>query len=147
MDAQGHGAAQGNGRISLELAPLPEFVGTGRMVVASLARHHGFGDEQVEDLRVAVSEAITSAVQSHMDAGIDEAIQVAAWMEGDALTVVVSDLGEGYPEPDVDLTPTRDLAAGLGLTLIRTLVPETTIERRAVGGTSLTMILKREGTA
>lgn len=136
--------------VALELPPMAEFVGTGRMVVASLARHYGFGDEQIEDLRIAVSEAITNAVRSHIEAGVPDAVHVVASMEGDALTVTVEDRAGGLPapEPDVGATPhAGDLEAGLGVSLIRALIPEATIEPRAGEGTTIRMVLKREGAA
>lgn len=136
------------GEVVLELPAMAEFVSTARMVVASLARHNGFGDEQVEDLKIAVSEAITNSIRGHLDAGTSDPVRIAVAMEGDALTIEVWDRGTGFEsvdEADLGETPAAGrLEGGLGLVLIRSLVTETTIETRPDGGSALRMTVKRE---
>jgi anti-sigma regulatory factor (Ser/Thr protein kinase) len=75
------------------------------MFAASAARLAGCSDETVEDVRLAVSEACTRAVQ---EAGAsDELVSVDATIDGAGLEVVVTaPIGrdDGFPDdPPVDL--------------------------------------------
>src|SRR5438093_12578703 len=134
--------------VVLELPPLPEFVGTGRLVVAAMARHYGFGDEQAEDLKIAVSEAITNSVRAHINAGIGDPVRLSIRLVDGRLVIEVSDRGAGFnPAEELQLgtTPVSGtLEGGLGLMLIRALITDTVIERRQPRGMLIRMTLKRE---
>lgn len=132
--------------IVIELPPKPEFVGTARITVAAIARHHSFGDEQVEDLKIAVSEAITNAVRAHTGAGNEAPIRLRVRPEEDRLVVEVLDLGGGFDAGRGawgESTPPGELEGGFGLMLIRSLIIDTVVERNA-SGTLVRMTLKRE---
>lgn len=133
----------------LEIPPQPQYVITGRMVVASFARHFGFDEERVEDLKVAVSEAITNAMRAHQERAIADPIRVEMACDGREIVVEVIDRGAGF---EVDAAGGPEAApepgsfeGGLGLTLIRSLIPETTILRTPGDGIRLRMALRREG--
>lgn len=49
--------------LELEVPPAPEHIGTVRMFVGAGARHFGVEEEDVANLKVAVSEACTGAMQ------------------------------------------------------------------------------------
>lgn len=51
------------GPFSLELPSSAESVGTARLFVASLGRALGFGEDRIDDLRLAISEAVSAAVR------------------------------------------------------------------------------------
>jgi serine/threonine-protein kinase RsbW len=134
--------------VALELPPMPEFVGVGRMVAAAVARHHGFGDEQVEDLKIAVSEALTNAVRAHLAAGTGDAVRMSIHLHDDRLVVEVADHGLGF-DPDAhgplgEAPLQGSLEGGLGLLLIRALITGTVIERRDGDGMVIRMTVKRE---
>jgi anti-sigma regulatory factor (Ser/Thr protein kinase) len=63
----------------------PESLVSARLFAASVARHLGSGEEQVEDLKLAVSEACTNAIQARAT----EKITVAIVPNGDAVAVRV----------------------------------------------------------
>ncbi|MCA1834713.1 MAG: ATP-binding protein [Actinomycetota bacterium] len=134
--------------VSIELPSKPEFVRTGRLVVAAVARHHEFGDEQVEDLKIAVSEALTNSVRAHLDAGVSDPVHIRLALVEDALVIEVRDRGRGFnPDevPVIGATPLPgSLENGLGLMLIRSLITDTVIERSADSGMLIRMTLKRE---
>lgn len=135
-------------QVVLELPPSPEFVGTSRMVVSAMARHFGFDDEQVEDLKISVSEAVTNAIRAHQDAGSSDPVRIETSVRDDAIVVEVIDRGAGFDPGSITsfgATPLPGtLEGGLGLSLIRTLITDTTIRREVGGGMRLRMALKRE---
>ena len=80
----------------LELAfpPRPEFVSTARHTVAALARLHELSDEVVEDIKLAVSEACTSAVVAGTKDGSPTPVRVAAFVDGSSMVIEVQEAGE-----------------------------------------------------
>lgn len=133
-------------RIDLRVPPKPEYVGTARIVVAAFARHHDFPEEQVDDLKIAVSEAVTNAVRAHDTDGIEDAVAITAWIARDVLTIEVADVGAGFEvEAELGKTPPPgSMERGLGLTVIRSLFAETEFDRVPGNGMRLRIAAKRE---
>jgi len=125
-------AASGVGEvIELEIPARPEFVGLARLVVSSLASsRRALADDRIDDLKLAVSEACTNAIEAHLEVSVDERVLVR-WCEADdRLEVSVEDRGPGFdpdelPEHPPVTDPERlNFERGLGIPLIRTLVDE-----------------------
>lgn len=119
----------------LEIPALPAFVGVARTVVAAIATSiPGIDDDRLEDLRIAVSEACTNAVEAHQAVGRDQRVVLRCLVEQEVLQVSVEDSGNGF---DPAAVPTRPLVGdvgqlnserGWGLQLIRALVDDVTFE-------------------
>ncbi|MBW8827393.1 MAG: ATP-binding protein [Acidobacteria bacterium] len=76
--------------VCLDIPAQPAFVGVARSVIATVATAiEGIGDERLEDLRLAVSEACTNAVE----AGTDKRIILRAVQEDGHLEVLIEDSG------------------------------------------------------
>lgn len=120
-----------DGIIELEVPARPEFVGLARLVVSSLASsRRNLADDRIDDLKLAVSEACTNAIEAHAEVDVDERV-VVRWRESDdRLEVWVEDRGPGFdpgslPEHPPVTDPERlNFERGLGIPLIRTLVDE-----------------------
>lgn len=136
--------------VTLEIPARPEFLGLVRAVVAAAANvESDFRDGRVEDLRLAVSEATTNAIEAHQLIGLDNRISVQAAMSGDRIEVVVRDQGPGFdpdaleamPEPD---TPERlFFEHGLGIPLMKRLTDESDISSSDEGTTVRLVIYTR----
>lgn len=48
--------------VTLRFSPLPEHVRTARLVAVSVARRAGFGEDQLDEIRIAIGEACARAV-------------------------------------------------------------------------------------
>ncbi len=70
----------------------PEHLVSARMFAASVGRHLGAGQEQIEDLKLAVSEACTNAMQSNPT----EAVTIEIHPEEQAVVVRI-----GFVAPDL----------------------------------------------
>lgn len=117
--------------VCLEIPALPAFVGVARTVVAAVATSvPGIDDDRLEDLRIAVSEACTNAVEAHQAVGLDQRVVLRCLLEPDKLEVRVEDNGTGFdpaavpPRPPVGDPAHLRLERGWGLQLIRALVDE-----------------------
>lgn len=127
---------------------LPSRLGYERIAMeslASFAKIVGFVSERVEDLKTAVAEACTNAIE-HGNRGRPHArIIVTMNYEGGILSVSVVDEGEGikeFPEkPDI-LQKTQNLR-GRGIFLIKQLVDEVEFNKITSEGHMVRMIIKR----
>lgn len=114
----------------LEIDPDPQLVPTARMFAATVSRQLGAPEDSVLDIKIAVSEACTNAVQAHQDRGIDTPIRLLVAEQGPSLVYEVKDAGEGVDvvpadPPEVFKRAVEDTAdqQGMGLALIRALFP------------------------
>ena len=84
----------------LSIPPRTDQVRTARLVAAAAARRAGLDDETVDDVRLAVGEAVTRAVLRERDAGVDAEIVVTMAEDGEVFTVTVRDSAPTESEPD-----------------------------------------------
>ena len=123
--------------VELRMPPRPENLALARLALAGVGSLAGASDGEIADLKLAVTEACTNAIE-HAYAGdpASNEIVVRFALDDGALSVEVQDWGTGFdteiePPPDEEL---RD-RAGVGLMLIRSLTDELTIESGGAGST------------
>ena len=133
--------------IELQIPARAEFVALVRLVVSSLASaRRVLADDRIDDLKLAVSEACTNAIEAHGAVAVDERIVVRCQEADDRIEVSVDDRGEGFdpqtlPEHPPVTDPQRlNFERGLGIPLIRTLVDEVDFQP-SDRGTSVRMTL------
>jgi len=110
----------------------PAAVPAARHAVGDYAVVAGAGPDQLDAIRLAVSEAVTNAVKHAYPDGGGEIHMTAAALDGE-LWILVADEGVGVH------TPTQDPGLGLGLALIADACEEFVITERAEGGTEARM--------
>jgi len=135
--------------LSLELV-VPsrhEYVAVARLVVASLASaRRALADERIDDLKLAVSEACTNAIEANLGSGRGAPVVVTCWEAPERLEVCVSDSGRGFDpnllpgHPPVTDPERLNFERGLGIPLIRSLVDDLRFES-GPAGTSVWMTL------
>ena len=131
-----------NKGIILEIPSEVEYLSLVRAVVASAARvDQSLGDQRIDDLRLAVSEATTNAIRSHATRGSSERITIRFGLEGERIEVEVQDRGSGFDPEKLDpagpLTDKGRLEyeGGFGIPLMKILADEITIESADEGTT------------
>lgn len=111
--------------ISMNMSVNPDFVSVIRLTLSGVASRIGFSLDDIEDMKVCVSEACTNAIKHSKK---DE-FQVKFYVYPDRLTIEVLDDGIGY---DVDSLASPDLknpkTSGLGIFIIKTLMDEVEIK-------------------
>lgn len=112
---------------------VPEAVPVARQALARVAAGAGAADDRLDDIRLAVSEALTNAVVHAYRGGEAGPLRVTAAVAADELWVLISDDGRGLHA----WNDSRGL--GIGLSLISRLSDDFAIVARASGGTEVQM--------
>ncbi|MFT5171667.1 MAG: serine/threonine-protein kinase RsbW, partial [Candidatus Marinamargulisbacteria bacterium] len=102
-----------------------EFVGVVRLAVSGVASRMQFSIEEIEDIKISVSEACTNSVQhAYAETNSDNSISVTCALHPEHLEIIVEDKGKGF---NIDEMKTKGkpqidedkIGLGLGLTFIR----------------------------
>lgn len=143
-----------NRLVELAFPSRTDYLAVARLVVVAAASiEPALGEERLDNLRLAVSEACTNAIEAQQAAGAShEEILVRCQIDDERVAVEVLDQGGGFdpntvPElPEPDLPERLDYESGLGLTLIRLLTDESQIVSSSQG-TLIRIIMYREQSA
>lgn len=134
--------------IELEIPARPEYVALARLVVSSLAStRRDLTDDRVDDLKVAVSEACTNAIEAHHSADSADNVVIRCAELDDRIEIEIEDRGRGFdpdtlpPHPPVTDPERLNFERGLGIPLIKTLVDEVHIDSSG-SGTKVTMSMR-----
>ena len=76
--------------VEVQIPPRPEYVGVVRLALGSLARTAGMDEESIDDLRIAISEACTNAVEATEAGGSPEPVTVTWDVEDPTVAVEIS---------------------------------------------------------
>ncbi|MGH9184170.1 MAG: ATP-binding protein [Acidimicrobiales bacterium] len=132
----------------LEFPALPAFVGVARTLVAAVAiTVDGIDEARREDLRIAVSEACTNAVEAQLSGGLVQLVTLRCLADEERFEVRIEDSGAGFdpaalrPRPAVGPELLRS-ERGWGLQLIRALVDEAHFTSTSTG-TAVRLVLHR----
>ena len=113
-------------RIELRIPAGSEWVRVARLTVAGVASRLPFPIDAVEDIKLAVTEAINNAIQHVPAHGETPVISVVVETSDDGLWVSVADQGRVDAELEARVMPWGDELpeGGLGLMLIRSLMDQ-----------------------
>ncbi|MDP9074621.1 MAG: ATP-binding protein [Actinomycetota bacterium] len=152
--------------MSLEIPASPEYIAIARLVVSSLASaRRNLADDRIDDLKLAVSEACTNAIEAYgavesaksRSKATEQApatdqpgtVRIRVLDDDEKIEVDVEDNGPGFdpndlPEHPPVTDPERlNFERGLGIPLIRTLVDDVQFASTA-DGTSVRMTVYGE---
>jgi serine/threonine-protein kinase RsbW len=139
--------------LRLEIPAQPAFVGVVRSVVAAVAGAvEGIDDDRLEDLRVAVSEACTNAVEAHRREALDDRVVVTCTLTAERLEVRIEDSSSEFDITDVpaapgpDAMPSASSERGWSIQLIQALVDDVTF-RQTAAGTAVDLVVRLDETA
>jgi anti-sigma regulatory factor (Ser/Thr protein kinase) len=118
---------------TLSLPPDRAHARTARLVVVAAARRAGLAESDVDDVRLAVGEAVARAVLRHEAADQSAAVEVTITDDGHSFRVMVADQvsAASAPQPDVD-------QGGFALALLSALAPQVA-ETQTPTGTALVL--------
>ncbi len=129
--------------IKLTIPSLSDYVGVARLTASGIANRMKFTHEDIEDIKIAVSEACTNAVQYAYGDSLGE-IEMAFGIYDDKLEIVISDSGKGF-DIESDVTTQEDdpekIGLGLGIVFMRSLMDQVDYNTSETG-TTVTLVKK-----
>lgn len=134
-------------RVVLELATIAENVGVARLVAAMLAAQADFTVAEVDEVKLAVSEAVTNAIVHGYGSDPGHTVHLEVSITGGALEIAVVDRGRGIEnvtlamQPAVSSDPDR---MGLGFCFMESHMDTLQVESAPGRGTRVNMT-KRSG--
>ncbi|MGG4340054.1 anti-sigma B factor RsbW [Paenibacillus lautus] len=132
-------------RVTLNLPASAEYVDIVRLNLYGIASKMGFSYEEIEDMKVAVSEACNNSVlyAYSQEGGM---VEVLFQVTDDSLSITVRDEGESFDSVgavgnrtlhDKDLSEVQ--IGGLGFYLMEALMDEVSVTNQAGKGTEVTL--------
>jgi len=130
-------------RFSMEMESRSRNEEFARVVVAVFMSRLDPTLEEIDDVKTAVSEAVTNAV-IHGYGGKDGIITIEASIEEKTLTVSVADKGAGIPDVEKAMEPmyTTDVTgerSGMGFSFMEAFMDQVAVHSRPGEGTVVTM--------
>ena len=122
--------------IEMRIPAKPDYVGVVRLSAAGIANRMGYSYEDIEDLKVAISEAITNAVTHAYQENDDGEVTIGFGVYEDRLEVMVADQGGSFDIKEIksNIGPYEESEAvedlregGFGLFLINALMDKVQI--------------------
>ncbi|TYR78360.1 anti-sigma B factor RsbW [Priestia megaterium] len=134
--------------IEMKIPAKPDYVAIIRLTLSGIANRMGFSYDDIEDIKIAVSEACTNAVQHAYKDEADGEVKIGFGLFSDRLEIMVIDNGESFDfaklkeqigpyetSREVEFLP----EGGLGLYLIETLMDEV----KMVNSTGVTLMMTK----
>ncbi|MGN1033753.1 MAG: ATP-binding protein [Intestinibacter sp.] len=120
----------------MEIASNPQYVSVVRLTTSGIANKVGFCLDDIEDIKVAVSEACTNAIKH----SLDNKFYVEYTIFENGLTIEVIDNGKGYNINSVNKPNLNEpKESGLGLFIIESLMDDVKIKSDIENGTAIKM--------
>lgn len=136
----------GRDTIEIRVPCEPRFLSVVRLTVAGAAARAGLGVGEIDDLKVATSEACTNALEHAYQScpeGCCPVIVIRLQIKDGEMRIEVEDEGCGFEPkrlPKVDPEQRVREEGGLGIYLIHSLMDEVKIESAPGSGTKITMV-------
>ena len=122
--------------ITMDLPTNPEYVSVARLTVSAISNTIGFNVEEIEDIKIALSEACANAIRYSQK----DTFSLHFEVEDGKLTIQVSDQGVGFDAKEVKEPVVEEMKeSGLGFFIIESLMDEVKIDSEVGKGTKIWM--------
>lgn len=131
--------------MTLELIALPENEAFVRTVIAAFAVECDPTVDTLNDIKTAISEAVTNCVVHAYPGEEKGLITIHAFIEGSTLSISITDYGKGIENVDKALqdfytTKQEEERSGLGFTIMKSFMDELHVTSTYGAGTTVKMI-------
>ncbi|QYA48182.1 anti-sigma B factor RsbW [Nosocomiicoccus ampullae] len=132
--------------IEMKIPSKPEYVGLVRLTLSGVLNSVDASYEEIEDTKIAVSEAVTNAVK-HAYSDNDNEITIGFAVSKEQVEIIVQDSGQSFDYETVkeEIGPYRETDSisflregGLGLFLIESLMDDVNVKRSE--GVTISMV-------
>lgn len=139
--------------IEIRIPAKPQYVSVIRLTISGLAARVGFSYDEIEDLKIAVSEAVTNVVQHAYYSHDEDELVIGCALYEHKIEIMVSDYGNGFNFDEVrsNIGPYNEneniimlREGGLGLYLMETLMDEVRVNNEGGVTVFMTKYVTRE---
>jgi anti-sigma regulatory factor (Ser/Thr protein kinase) len=134
--------------VSIRIPSDPKHLYLMRRLVQEISLAHGFSEEEVRRIVLAMDEACTNVIRYAYEGDSEQAIDIEAGPVEDGVRFVVIDYGR---KPDPDAIAPRALhevrPGGLGTHFIREVMDEVAYDTSGERGTRLSLVKRRKPAA
>lgn len=129
-------------RVQMRFMSVPDNVGLARLMAAGVAGQGRFSLPDIEEIKVAVSEAVSNAIIHGYQNRPDRWVQLEMELDSQGMTIVVADEGIGIEDiaqarqPEYSADPAR---MGLGFVFMESFMHGLEVESTPGQGTRVTM--------
>lgn len=130
-------------KVKIEMSSVSENIGFARMAVATFAAQMDFTLAEIEEIKVAISEAVSNSIIHGYENQSDGIVVVALEIDQGKFVIDVEDFGVGIKDIDEAMQPsftTSEERMGLGLVFINSFMDEMKIESTVGEGTLVQMV-------
>lgn len=131
-------------RMKLDFLSRPENIGLGRVAVAAFAAEIDFPLSDLEEIKVAVSEAVSNAIIHGYEEKTIGIVSLTATLYDDTLEIIVEDAGIGIADLDQVFKPgysgTDPERLGLGFVFMKTFMDEVDVWTEVGRGTRVKLV-------
>ncbi|MBR1746612.1 MAG: anti-sigma F factor [Clostridia bacterium] len=129
--------------MSIRVKAIPENESLARSTIAAFCLSSDPTVDAVNDVRTAVSEAVTNSIVHGYD-GKEGDVLIEAQLTGDVLALEIVDYGVGIADVEMAMgdfftTKEEEERSGLGFTIMRTFMDELSVESKIGVGTTVRM--------
>jgi len=116
-----------------------------RQVVSSFAIGMNPTIDELEDIKTAVSEAVTNSIVHAYNNDSDKIIDIKASLDNDSMEIIIEDYGVGIDDVDKAVEPffttkPEDERSGMGFTLMKSFMDEFELVSKLGEGTKVRMV-------
>lgn len=137
------GQVQVENSMALEFLSLPENVGLARVAVAAFAAQVDMTLNELEEIKVAVSEAVSNAIIHGYEGQPRGTVRVTVERTGAGLVITVTDQGKGIADIALAMQPaysTDPERMGLGFAFMQSFMDELEVTSEVNRGTRVRML-------
>ena len=130
-------------QMRLEFLSCSENVGLARVAVTSFASGVDFNLSDLEEIKVAVSEAVSNAVIHGYEGRTTGMVRLSASLTGEALEIVVEDDGKGILDVEQAMLPgtgSDPERLGLGFVFMKSFMDEVDVQTEVGKGTKVKLL-------
>jgi len=139
----------GRNEMTLTFSARSENEAFARVAIASFVSQLDPTLEELNDLKTAVSEAVTNAIIHGYDSNPAGKVTIEASIEGDSVSIIISDNGHGIEDLDLARQPLYTSKpelerSGMGFTIMENFMDRFEVSSDLGGGTPLSMLKRIE---
>lgn len=132
---------EGTNRAELKILSRTENIGLARLAVAAFAAQLDFTLTEIEEIKMAISEAVTNSIIHGYSQKLG-IIKINMEQEDDLLILEVIDNGMGMAQGSLNKAAGKSAGEGLGLIFINNFMDSVHIESEANQGTRIRMSIR-----